>query len=99
MGRYILSETAAEDLRQIIAYIRARDARAAKRVNGEFRATMRRLADLPGIGHTRADVNDDSLLFWRLYSYLIVYRRDTDPLEIVHVVHGARDIGRLLGPS
>jgi len=99
MGRYILSDTAASELREIISYIRARSPRAAKRVNSEFRTAMRKLADFPLMGHTRDDVSDDSLRVWSLYSYLIVYRPATKPVEIVHVVHGARDIGRLLGPS
>jgi len=30
------------------------------------------------------------------FSYLIVYRPDTDPLQISRVLHGARDARRLL---
>jgi antitoxin ParD1/3/4/toxin ParE1/3/4 len=34
--------------------------------------------------------------FWPVYSYLIVYSPDTRPLEIVRVLHGARDIAPIL---
>jgi toxin ParE1/3/4 len=96
MGRYILAESAAEDLHQIIAYIARQNRDAAKRVRSEFRATMRKLADFPNIGHERRDSKDPTLKFWTLYSYVIAYRPGTKPLEIARIIHGARDVGREL---
>jgi antitoxin ParD1/3/4/toxin ParE1/3/4 len=58
---------------------------------------MRRLAEAPGLGHLRDDLTDEPLRFWAVYSYLIVYRPETDPLEIVRVLHGARDVRAVLG--
>jgi plasmid stabilization system protein ParE len=55
---------------------------------------MRRLAAFPRIGHIREDVADESLRFWSVYSYLIAYRPERKPIEIVRVLHGARDIGK-----
>lgn len=59
---------------------------------------MRRLAEMPGLGHMREDLVaiDQALRFWPVYSYLIVYRAETDPLEVVRVLHGARDVRRIL---
>jgi antitoxin ParD1/3/4/toxin ParE1/3/4 len=34
--------------------------------------------------------------FWAVYSYLIVYDPASRPLTIVAVLHGARDVERLL---
>jgi antitoxin ParD1/3/4/toxin ParE1/3/4 len=58
---------------------------------------MRRLAQTPGMGHLREDLADEPLRFWPVYSYLIIYRPETDPLEIVRVLHGARDVRAVLG--
>ncbi len=48
------------------------------------------------MGHLRQDLADEPLRFWAVYSYLIIYREDSDPLEIVRVLHGARDVKSLL---
>jgi plasmid stabilization system protein ParE len=39
---------------------------------------------------------DRDLLFFLVHSYLIVYRRDKLPLNVVRVLHSARDVKRLL---
>jgi toxin ParE1/3/4 len=55
-----------------------------------------RLAETPGIGHTRQDLTDRPVKFWSVYSYLIVYDSESRPLTIVAVLHGARDVEQLL---
>ena len=94
MGRYLLTDLAKSDIRQIVDYIRQRSPDSAKRVRRELREEMRKLADFPGMGHLREDVTDEPLRFWSLYSYLIVYRPDPRPLQVVRVLHGARDLSR-----
>ena len=42
------------------------------------------------------DRTDWPLKFWSVYSYLVVYDPESQPLTIVAVLHGARDIERLL---
>jgi plasmid stabilization system protein ParE len=37
------------------------------------------------------------VLFWPVYSYLIIYRPDKKPLEVLRVLHGNRDVTRILG--
>jgi toxin ParE1/3/4 len=97
MGRYVLGERAQTDTLDIYDYIRQRSSSAAKLVRSELRSAMKKLADFPGMGHRRDDVDDQTLRFWSVYSYLIVYRADTKPLQIVRVIHGARDVPRVLG--
>jgi len=46
----------------------------------------------PGIGHVRDDLADESLRVWAVFSYLIIYRTDTKPVQIIRVIHGARDV-------
>jgi len=54
------------------------------------------IGGIPHIGHARLDVAPEPIRFWAVYSYLIVYRPDTDSLEILRVIHGARDLRNLL---
>jgi plasmid stabilization system protein ParE len=95
MARYVVTDLARADVHEIVAYISKRSPDAAKRVRGELRAAMKQLAEFPGIGHLREDVTDEPVRFWSVYSYLIAYRPDTKPLQVLRVVHGARDLGPL----
>ena len=97
MGRFAVTPAAKADLLEIAKYIRERGSLdAAKRVGGELRRAMRNLADMPGMGHARNDLADESLRFWSVYSYLILFRPDTRPLQVIRVLHGARDVETIL---
>jgi toxin ParE1/3/4 len=96
MNRYILSLLAEEDLQRIWDYIADDNADAADRVLLKIQEAMRKLASMPGMGHRRSDINNPSLRFWLVYSYLIVYRVGTQPLEVARIIHGAQDIPRIL---
>jgi antitoxin ParD1/3/4/toxin ParE1/3/4 len=96
MARFVLTDDAKQDVAGIVAYIRRDNRDAAKRVRGELRAAMQMLADLPGIGHTCEDLTPEPVRFWSVYSYLIVYKPDSKPLQVLRVLHGARDVGAVL---
>jgi plasmid stabilization system protein ParE len=51
---------------------------------------------MPGMGHRRNELASKELFVWPVGQYLIIYRPDTDPLEIVRVVSGYRDLAALL---
>jgi antitoxin ParD1/3/4/toxin ParE1/3/4 len=57
---------------------------------------MKLLAQHPLLGHLREDLADEPLRFWPVYSYLIIYRAEKRPIQVVRVLHGARDVKRLL---
>ena len=59
-------------------------------------AAFRLLASQPRLGHKRADLGPYALRVWHVDSYLIVYRDTKQPIEIVAVVHGARDVPSIL---
>lgn len=61
-----------------------------------FREAFRKLTEQPGIGHIREDLTDEPFCFWSVGAYLIIYRPDTAPLEILRVLHGSRDLTSLL---
>jgi toxin ParE1/3/4 len=54
------------------------------------------LAANPGAGHWRKNLTDETVKFFPVYSYLIVYRPETTPLQIVSILHGRRDVAELL---
>ena len=96
MSRFSLTPAAREDLVEIVDFLRKENPDAARRVLRKLRETMGRLARTPGMGHLREDLADESLKFWPVYSYLIIYRPETRPLQIIRVLRGARDVRRLL---
>ena len=51
----------------------------------------------PGMGHFRSDLAAEPLRFWRVRSYLIIYRSEKRPIEIVRILHAARDVQAILG--
>ena len=41
-------------------------------------------------------LTDEAVRFFAIYSYLIVYRAETSPLQVVAILHGRRDVEELL---
>ena len=95
--RYVLAPEAALDLVRIWRFI-ASDAtlEMADRVESTIRDKIAYLAGNPGAGHWRKDLTEESVKFFSIYSYLIVYRPETSPLQIVAILHGRRDVAGLL---
>lgn len=92
MDAYLLSPEALEDLQSIWDFIASDSVSSADRVLDEFFDAFEKLAQWPGQGHTRSDLTHRDVRFWPVGSYLVVYREAPTPLQIVAVLHGARDI-------
>jgi plasmid stabilization system protein ParE len=93
---YLVAPEAEGDLRQIWRYLLGEAGLAiADRIQGELVDAFEGLADVPGKGHKRPDLTSCDVLFFSVYQYMIVYRR-TELVEIVAVLHGKRDVKRLL---
>lgn len=65
------------------------------------RVTFEHIAQMPGLGESRdsADVRLTGLRVWRIEGFerhLIFYRPGPNGIEIVRVLHGARDVDRIL---
>ena len=45
----------------------------------------------------REELADRRHRFFLVYSYLIVYRFETKPLQVLRVLHAARDVQGILG--
>jgi plasmid stabilization system protein ParE len=80
---YVLAPQAAQDLVEIWRYIQEQSSAAtADRVESTIKNRIAFLSQNPGAGHWRKD--------------LIVYRPDTKPLQVVSILHGRRDMERVL---
>jgi plasmid stabilization system protein ParE len=97
MTRFRLAVEAREDIHAIWAFIGRDSIEAATRVRQEIRDACRRLAQHPYIGHRRDDLTPrEDVLFWPVYSYLIIYRPDSRPIQILRVLHGKRNVTSML---
>ena len=97
MSGYRLSPRAKAHLVEIRSwYLKKQSPSGARIVAREFREVFRLLGRNPDIGHKREDLTDKTLRFWPVRSYLVVYRPDTRPLQIVALLHGARDVAHIL---
>jgi len=95
--RYILAPQAAHDLIEIWRYIKQESSReTADRVQSVIRSKFAYWADFPNAGHWRRDLTQAAVCFFPVYSYLIVYRPETKPLQIVAILHGHRDVAKML---
>jgi len=96
-SRFVLSTPASDDLEGILSYVLEESgAQRAQHVADHLREAFHRLTHAPGLGHRREDLTSAPVLFCAVWSYLVVYKPDTTPLEMVRVLHGARDVGTIL---
>lgn len=96
MNSYVVAPDAEDDLKQIWRYLLGQAGLAvANRIQGELVDAFESLADAPGKGHRRPDLTSRDVLFFSVYQYMIVYRRAAT-VEVVAVLHGKRDVKRLL---
>jgi len=96
MTSYILAPEALQDLQELWDYIATENLDAADHVIDTLFAAFERLAAMPGLGHRREDLTDRPLRFWTVGTYLVIYRAERTPIEIVAVTRDGRDIPRLL---
>lgn len=94
---FVLTPAAARDIEDIWEHIAQDNIPAADRVASVLEAALSRLAKRPRIGHLREDLAARRHRFFVVYSYLIVYRFETKPLQIIRVLHAARDVRTILG--
>lgn len=83
-------------------YAREAGLTVARRFNDEAEATITRLAAMPGMG-TRYEAENPAFGELRFLPiggafgiYLVFYRPTTAGIEVARVLHGARDIDRIL---
>jgi plasmid stabilization system protein ParE len=90
-----LTPQASEDLDAIWWFVAEHNREAADRVESEIVATCRRLAKYPLIGTRRQDITPRAVRFWtvtKFPDYVIVYRPETIPLQVIAILHGKRNL-------
>jgi plasmid stabilization system protein ParE len=93
---YLVAPEAEDDPQQTWRYLLAEAGLAvANRIQNELVDAFEGLANVPGKGHKRPDLTSRDVYFFSVYQYMIVYRL-TVVVEIVAVLHGKRNIKRLL---
>jgi len=96
LKRWILSPAAMADIEGIAGFLDEQAPHATGKVLAGIRKAMGRIAATPGMGHPREDLADEPLRFLGVWSYLVIYR-PSSPVEIVRVLHAARDVAKELG--
>ncbi len=99
MASFRLSREAIEDLDAIWLHIYESNPKAADAVEEEIRSACASLAKSPLQGHLRRDLTKLPVRFWTIPkypNYMVVYNPDARPLTILRVLHGMRDLQRLL---
>jgi len=94
MKRYRLTPEAAKDLDEITDFIAADDPTAADRLFDSIQAKCQALAEMPGMGRGREEFAPN-LRSSHVGKYIIFYRPEDEGIEVIRVVHGARDLPRL----
>ncbi len=77
------------DIEAIADYIKARDPKAALKVEQAIATSIGHLCEHPNLGVERRNLGVRALAMPR-YPYTIYYRADPETVVIVHVRHGAR---------
>jgi len=93
---YVLSVDAELDLDEIWEYIAADNCDAADRWIGKLFDGFETIAQTPGVGHRREDLTTHPVLFFPVGAYLIIYQVERQPIGIVAVTQGSRDIPAFL---
>lgn len=95
MSRYRFTPQANEDLLDIWSFIAQDNFDAADRVELAIFRACDMLAGSPLAGRVRKDVTTLPIRFWVLQpytNYLIVYDSGSRPLQIIRILHAARDL-------
>lgn len=94
MPRFTRTRQAEEDLIDIWTFIAEDDPAAADRLLDRIDEVCGLLAENPQMGPARPDLRPE-LRYMIVARYLILYRVVAERVEIVRVVHGARDLPSL----
>jgi plasmid stabilization system protein ParE len=99
MNAYALTSLAKADIFEIWACIADDSEDAADRVEQAIYSACEFVGNSPFRGHSRQDLTKRLLRFWTLTrypNYTVVYRPETVPVQVVPVLHGKKDIKRIL---
>jgi len=96
----VFQRKALEDIEDIVLFIAQDSPKSAQAFRETLEQTCALLADMPDMGAARDFENPllAGIRLWplkRFEKYLLFYRTPGDTVEIIRVVHGARDLPAL----
>jgi toxin ParE1/3/4 len=94
VARYTTRPKAEADLLEIWLYVAQDSPRAADRLLDRIEVQCQLLADNPHLGRARPEIAPDPRA-WVVGRYLILHRTQDHGIEVVRVMHGARDIEQI----
>ena len=97
MNRYRISRRATIDELDIWLHVAGQSADAADRLIDAFQKNYQTLADFPGLGQTCEQLGC-GLRCFPVGNYVVYYRPIQSGIEVVRVIHGARDVRDLSSP-
>jgi len=99
MSAYQFTPEAFDDLFEIWSYIAAESLSAADRVEEAIYSSCAFLSENPLAGRVREDLTALPLRFWIVQPFRncwVVYNPETKPVQIIRILHSARNIASLL---
>ena len=86
------------DLQSAVRYIAADSKKAARRWAASIKDNCGKLAETPGLGVPKPELGPDVRMLV-VGSYLVFCETGTKGVEIVRIIHGARDWQGILSPG
>ena len=99
MPNFVLAPDAIEDLDQIWNYIGRDSVENAERVEQAILRSCHNISKSPLAGFQRPEITTLNVRFWivpEYARYLIVYRPDTKPLQVLRVLGPGQDVATQL---
>jgi plasmid stabilization system protein ParE len=99
MRAWEFTPRAKHDLFEIWDYIAKDNPQAADRVAQAIFLACELLSNSPLAGKVREDLAPAPLRFWLVHPYVnycVVYNPESKPLQIIRIIHGARDLASSL---
>lgn len=93
----LITDTAKEDILEIVNFIAKENPKAAVGVLNIYEATFKMLAEFPAAGVHKAGIEDSSVLIYTTKKrYSIVYRVKNNTVEILRVLTRYQDLFAIL---
>lgn len=96
MLEYIFSPSAQRDLHEAQTYLLQYSLQAADAFDHAVVEACEMLVEFPNAGRTRKEFAAPPAKFWVIGEYVIAYRITARQLQIIAILHAARDIPSIL---
>jgi len=96
MSSFRLSAEAQIDYFDAFDFIAGYSPRAVFKWEARMLETFRHLAIWPQTGMIRPEFGPPNIRFWVVDEYLVLYNSASNPVEIIAILHGARDLSELI---